>query len=89
MKKNKDQHQHAVLPDFQIYCLLSNLGGVPVLSLPIAKLNFSNCSLKPVVGFSLNLPAGVFSLPICIKPFKNVPVVSISLLHEIFFQIVL
>jgi len=66
--------------------LLSSLGGVPVLSLPIAKLNFSNCSLKPVVGFSLNLPAGVFSSPICIRPFKNVPVVSISLLQEIFYQ---
>ena len=30
-------------------------------------------------GFSLYLPAGVFSLPICINPFKKVPVVSITL----------
>ena len=57
----------------------SNLGGVPVFNLPISKLNFFNCSLKPVVGFSLYLPAGVCFSPTCIKPFKKVPVVSISL----------
>ena len=57
----------------------SNLGGVPVFNLPILKLNFSSCSLKPVDGFSSYLPAGVFFSPICIRPFKNVPVVRIIL----------
>ena len=61
--------------------LESSLGGVPVFNLPILKLYFSNCSLKPVLGFSLNLPAGVISSPICINPFKNVPVVKINLLQ--------
>ena len=56
----------------------SNLGGVPVFNLPILKLYFSNCSLKPVEGISLNLPAGVFSSPMWIKPFKKVPVVRIT-----------
>jgi hypothetical protein len=62
----------------------SSLGGVPVFNLPILKLYFSNCSLNPVEGFSLNLPAGICSSPICIKPFKNVPVVKI-ILDEIIF----
>ena len=57
--------------------LASSLGGVPVFNLPILKLYFFNCSLKPVDGFSLNLPAGVLLSPICIKPFKKVPVVNI------------
>ena len=57
----------------------SNLGGVPVFNLPILKLYFSSCSLNPVEGFSLNLPAANFSSPICIKPFKKVPVVRIIL----------
>ena len=61
--------------------LESNLGGVPVFNLPILKLYFCNCSLKPVLGFSLNRPAGVFSSPIWISPFKNVPVVRINLLQ--------
>ena len=65
--------------------LESSRGGVPVLSLPILKLYFLNSSLKPVLGFSLNLPAGVLSLPICIKPFKKVPVVRINLLHLTLF----
>ena len=38
--------------------LASNLGGVPVFNLPILKSYFSNCSLKPVEGFSSYLPAG-------------------------------
>ena len=50
---------------------------MPVFNLPILKLYFFNCSLKPVDGFSLYLPAGVFSSPMCIKPFKKVPVVRI------------
>ena len=64
--------------------LASNLGGVPVFNLPILKSYFANCSLKPVEGFSSYLPAGVLSSPICIKPFKKVPVVSINLLHDTF-----
>ena len=64
--------------------LASSLGGVPVLSLPILKSYFLSCSLKPVDGFSSNLPAGVLSSPICIKPFKKVPVVSINLEHKTF-----
>ena len=86
MKRSMDHCQQAVLPNYHnllTYYLI--LGGVPVFNLPIVKLCFFNCSLKPVEGFSLNLPAGVFSSPICIRPFKNVPVVSISLLQEIFF----
>ena len=47
----------------KLIVVASNLGGVPVFNLPILKLYFSNCSLNPVEGFSLNLPAGVFSLP--------------------------
>ena len=79
-KKNKDLYQHAALLNFSKFIVrASNLGGVPVFNLPILKLYFSNCSLKPVDGFSLNLPAGVFSSPICIKPFKKVPVVRIIL----------
>ena len=65
--------------------LASNLGGVPVLSLPILNLYFANCSLKPVLGFSLNLPAGVFLSPICIYPFKKVPVVKINFLQITLF----
>ena len=64
--------------------LESSLGGVPVFNLPILKLYFSNCSLNPVEGFSSYLPAGVLSSPMCIKPFKKVPVVSISLEHKTF-----
>ena len=45
----------------------SSLGGVPVLSLPICNLNFSNCSLNPVEGFSSNRPAGVCFFPIRIN----------------------
>ena len=59
-----DHHLHAVLQVFKINCSLHLiLGGVPVFNLPILKLYFSNCSLNPVEGFSLNLPAGVFSSP--------------------------
>ncbi len=43
-----------------------------------SKLYFFNCSLNPVVGFSLYRPAGVCFSPTCIKPFKKVPVVSIN-----------
>ena len=78
-KRNLDQYLQTVLLIFQINCSTSNLGGVPVFNLPILKLYFSNCSLNPVEGFSLYLPAGVFSSPICIKPFKKVPVVRIIL----------
>ena len=51
----------------KLIVLESNLGGVPVFNLPILKLYFSNCSLKPVLGFSLNLPAGVLSSPMCVS----------------------
>ncbi len=64
--------------------LASSLGGVPVFNRPILNSYFSNCSLKPVLGFSLYLPAGVRSSPICINPFKKVPVVSIILLQLTF-----
>ena len=57
----------------------SSLEGVPVFSLPNLKSYFSNCSLKPVEGFSSNLPAGSFCSPICIRPLRNVPVVRIIL----------
>ena len=67
----------------KLIVLESNLGGVPVFNLPILKLHFFNCSLKPVLGFSLKRPAGVLSSPICINPFKNVPVVKINLLQLI------
>jgi hypothetical protein len=69
--------------------LASSLGGVPVFNLPILKSYFSSCSLKPVEGFSLNLPAGVLSSPICIKPFKKVPVVRIIFDALISYLIVL
>ena len=42
--------------------LASSLGGVPVFNLPILKLYFFSCSLKPTDGFSSYLPAGVFHL---------------------------
>ena len=34
-------------------------------------------------ALSLNLPADVLSSPICIRPFKKVPVVKINLEHNI------
>ena len=34
-------------------------------------------------ALSLNLPAEVLSSPICIRPFKKVPVVKINLEHNI------
>ena len=37
----------------KLIVLQSSLGGVPVFNLPILKLYFSNCSVNPVVGFSL------------------------------------
>ena len=61
----------------------SNLGGVPVLSLPIFIWYFANCSLNPVDGFSSKRPAGIWFSPICISPFKKVPVVKINSLHLI------
>ena len=63
--------------------LESSLGGVPVLSLPILKLCLVNCSDKPMDALSLNLPADVLSSPICMRPFKKVPVVKINLEHNI------
>ena len=42
----------------------SRRGGVPVFNLPNIKLNFCNCSDKPEVGASPNLPAGVICDPI-------------------------
>ena len=51
----------------------SRRGGVPVFNLPILKLNFLSCSLKPVEGFSSYLPAGVF-----FSPTKKTPYIKIQ-----------
>ena len=48
-------------------------GGVPVFSLPALKPKEIKDSVIPSDLFSSNLPALIFLLPICIKPFKNVP----------------
>ena len=83
-----DHHLHTVLLNLlKLIVLASNLGGVPVLSLPILKSYFLSCSLKPVLrAFHQTFQQEFVSSPICIKPFKKVPVVKINFLaHSNFF----
>lgn len=51
------------------------LGGVPVFNLPILRPSPFMESLSIVLGNSPTLPPEVFKSPVCIKPFKKVPVV--------------
>lgn len=53
---------------------------IPVLRRPILKLRFSKVFAKPIAGASPSRPAGLTSNPMFICPFRNVPVVSITLL---------
>ena len=53
-----------------------SLGGVPVLNLSTSNPRRCNAPLIPAVVPSPALPPAVFSSPVCMIAFKNVPVVS-------------
>ena len=53
----------------------NNLGGVPVLSLPIDNFSFSIFFANAIEGLSPTLPAAEALLPSLINPLKKVPVV--------------
>lgn len=56
---------------------------IPVFNRPIRKFRFFNVSASPIAGASPIRPAGRISKPIFIWPFKNVPVVSMTVLPPI------
>ena len=57
---------------------------LPVFNLPIRNPSLSSVFAKPILGSSFNLPAGLFSNPMFIWPFKKVPVVITTALPNIF-----
>lgn len=56
---------------------------IPVFSRPIRKFRLFNVFASPIAGASPIRPAGRISKPIFIWPFKNVPVVSMTVLPPI------
>ena len=61
---------------------LSNLAGVPVLSLPIGRFNCLILLDKVIEDLSPILPAGILSSPIWMTPPKKVPVVKTTDLEK-------
>jgi hypothetical protein len=57
---------------------------LPVFNLPSRNPSLSSVFAKPMLGSSSNLPAGLFSNPIFIWPFKKVPVVITTASLNIF-----
>lgn len=57
---------------------------LPVFNLPIRNPSLSSVFAKPMLGSSFNLPAGLFSNPMFICPFRKVPVVITTALPNIF-----
>lgn len=57
---------------------------LPVFNLPIRNPSLSSVFAKPMLGSSFNLPAGLFSNPMFIWPFRKVPVVITTASPNIF-----
>lgn len=57
-------------------------GGVPVFILPVLNPNRFKVLARPIEEMQLILPPGLTFIPLNIRPFKNVPVVSTT--HLVF-----
>ena len=64
--------------------LPSNLGGVPVLSLPVCTPSDCRRCDNPIAGASSIRPAGILSKPLYINPLRNVPAVMMTVWEAIF-----
>lgn len=53
---------------------------MPVFILPVLNPNLFKVLARPIDGFELILPPGLIVIPLYISPFRNVPVVNMTLL---------
>ena len=70
----------------KLIVFFNNLGGVPVLSLPIENFSSFNLFASLIDGLSPTLPAWVLFFPSLIIPLKKVPVVKTTEEQLIFFH---
>src|SRR6266478_6826150 len=61
--------------------LFNSRGGVPVLSRPNSNPSSISEADKPIAAASAARPPDCLFSPMCIRPFKNVPVVTITVLE--------